>query len=156
MQPLRSIKIQTVSQNDPTKMWPRHDSTMSYCFWATVKVRIKDLRILFFAWISALIPPNQVYHTFSHKKCINPCFNSVCRTEKVMVYMPQRWQLKGSPNNLPPPPQEGTSNQRMFYGLKSSRRSFLKYLWKKKLKNESNVEECRDYQKMPISWELPI
>ncbi len=23
------------------------------------------------------------------------------------------------------------------------------------MENDSNVEECSDYQKMPISWELP-
>ncbi len=43
----------------------------------------------------------------------------------------------------------------MLYGLKSSRRSFSKYLWKKILENDSNVEEYSDYQKMSISWELP-
>ncbi len=103
------------------------DSPMSYCFWATVKVLTIYLRILFFAWISALMPPNQVYHSFSHKKCINQCCNSVCRKENVVRYMPRWWQFKGLPNNL----LSWGRNQRMFYGLKSSKRSFSKYLWKK-------------------------
>ncbi len=123
------------------------DNIMSYCFWATVKVLIIYLRVLFFTWISALMPPNQVYHSFFCKKCINRLCNSVCRTENVVGYRPRR-QFKGSRNNLP----LWGRNQRMFYGQKNSRRSFSKYLWKKKLETESNVEECSDYQKMPISW----
>ncbi len=70
--------------------------------WVTVFEPLLRIRVLFFAWISALTPPIQVYHSFSCKKCISPCCNSVCRTENVVGYMPQRWQFKGSPNNLPP------------------------------------------------------
>ncbi len=141
-----------MSQNDPTKRSDLgDDSTISYCFWATVKVLIIYLRVLFFAWISVLmLPPNQVYHSFSRKKCINPCCNSVCRTENVVGYMPRRWQFKGPPNSLPP----WERNQCTFYGLKSSSRSFSKNL-RKKLENDSSVEECSNYQKTPISWELP-
>ncbi len=52
------------------------DSTMNYCFWATVKLLTIH---------SALMPPNKVYQSFSRKKCIiNPCCISVCRTENVM------------------------------------------------------------------------
>ncbi len=102
-------------------------SIMSYCFGVTVKVLIIYLRVLFFAWISALMPPNQVYHSFSHKKSINPCCNSVCRTENVVGYIPRRWQFNGSSGNLTP----WGRNQRMFYAVKSSRRSFSEYLWKK-------------------------
>ncbi len=131
-----------------------NDSTMSYCFWATVKTLIIYLRVVFFAWISALMPPNQVYHSFPPKKCISLCCNSLCRTENVVVYMPQQWQFKGSPNNLSSRPPPGR-NQRMCYGLISSRRSVAKYLWKK-MENDSNVGKCSDYQKMLILWELPI
>ncbi len=95
------------------------------------------------------MPPNQVCHSFPHKKCINPCCNSVCTTENVVGYMPRQWQFKGTPNNLPP----GGGTSACFMAWKSqgdhSQNNYVK-----KLKNDSNVEECSDYQKMPISWEL--
>ncbi len=64
--------------------------------------------------------------------------------------MPWRWQFKGSPNNLP----TWWRNQRIVYGLKSSGDHFQN-TYEKKLEDDSNVEECTDYQTMPISWELP-
>ncbi len=48
------------------------------------------------------MPSSQVYHSFSRKKCINPCCNSICRTVNVVGYMPRLWQFQSSPNNLPP------------------------------------------------------
>ncbi len=130
------------------------DSTISYCFWATVMVLIIYLRVLFLARISALMPPNQVYHSFSQKKCINLCCNSVCRTANVVGYIPRRWQFKVHQTIYSPPPRG--RNQGMIYGLKNSGRLFSKYLWKKKLKTDSNIVECSDHQKMPISWKLPM
>ncbi len=132
------------------------DSTRSYCFWATVKVLIIYLRVLFFAWISALMPPDQVYHSFSGKKCINQYCNSVCRTENVVDYMPRRWQFKGSPFT------SWGRNQHMFYGLKSSRRSFSKYLWKKNwrmipmLRNVVITKNCRFRENYPDTVPLQI
>ncbi len=116
------------------------DSTMSYYFWATVKVLIIYFSVLFFTWISALMPPNQVYHSFSRKKCIDPCCNSVCRTENIVVYMPQQWPFQGSWNSLQP----WGRNQRV-YSLKSSRRSLSKYL----LKKTGKWFQCCEMQWLP-------
>ncbi len=151
MQPLRSIKIQTVRQNDLTKSDHGDDSTMSFCFWATVKVLIKYLRTVFLSWISALMPPNQVHHSCSHQKCINLCCNSVCRAEKRLGYMPQRWQFNGSPNNLSP----GGGISACFMAWKA-RGDHFQNTFEKKIGNDSIVEECSDHQKMPILWELPL
>ncbi len=65
-------------------------------------------------------------YSFSLKKCINSCRNSLHRTENVVGYMPRQWQFKVSSYNL----HHWGKNQRIFYCLKSSR-SFSKYIWKK-------------------------
>ncbi len=96
--------------------------------------------------------PNQVYHSFSGKKSINPCCNSVCRAENAVGYMPRRWQFKGSADNLTPPPRGGTSA--CFMAWKAQGDHFQN-TYEKKLEIDSNIEECSDYQNMPISWELP-
>ncbi len=75
----------------------------------------------------------------------------VCRTENVVGYMPRRWQFKRSPNNLPP----GGGTSACFTARKAQGDHFQN-TYKKKLENDSNVEECSDYQEMPISRELPI
>ncbi len=121
VQPLKSIRIHTVSQNDPTKKWPRRRQYNELLFLSHQRIY---LRVLFFARISALMPSNQLYHSFSCKICVNPRCNSVCSTENVVCYMPRQWHFKGLPNNLP----SWRRNQRMFYGVKSSRRTFSKYL----------------------------
>ncbi len=67
------------------------------------------------------------------------------------LYIPRRWQFKGSPNNLPP----WGRNQRIFYGLISSRRSFSKYLSKKiwkmipMLRNVVITQKCRFRENYP-------
>ncbi len=118
------------------------DSTMSYSFWASVKVLIIYLRVLFFVWISALMPPNQVYHSFSRKKCINLCCNSVCRNENVVGHMPRGWQFNGLPNNLPP--GKGTSVCFMVWKAQGDQ---FKNTYEKKIGEWFYAKECIDYQK---------
>ncbi len=88
---------------------------------------------------------------FPAKKCINPCCNSVCRTENIVGYMPQRWQFKGSPNNL-----IFAEATRHVLWPEKLKEIIFRISTKKKLENDSNIEECSDYQEMPISisWEL--
>ncbi len=58
--------------------------------------------------------------------------------------------FKGSTNNLP----QGEEPAYVLWPEKL--KIIFKILMKKKLENDSNVEECSDYQKMQILKELSI
>ncbi len=127
------------------------NSTTSYCFWATVTVLIIYLRVIFFTWISALMSPNRVYPSFSCKKCINQYCNSVCRTENIVGYMPRRWKLKDSPNNLYP----GGGISACFMTWKVQGDHFRNTYEKKSWRMNPMLRNVVVTKKMLVSQELP-